>query len=100
MKTTTYTFDSDGKMQTTVTDKPELTPEQYRDACVVITAAAKEFTRKRKRYSKPLHESEHVALMRAVSQHFQTHHKCTAEFSDWKVTEMTVDELLWVFDRA
>ena len=98
MKTTTYTFEN-GKMQTTVTDKPELTPEQYREACAVITAAAKEFTRKRKRYSKPLHESD-VALMRAVSQHFQTHHKCTAEFSDWKVTEMTVDELLWVLDRV
>ena len=99
MKTTTYTFEN-GKMQTTVTDKPELTPEQYREACAVIIAAAKEFTRKCKRYSKPLHESEHVALMRAVSQHFQTHHKCTAEFSDWKVTEMTVDELLWVLDRV
>ena len=99
MKTTTYTFEN-GKIQTTVTDKPELTPGQYREACAIITAAAKEFTRKRKRYSKPLHESDSLALMRAVSQHFQTHHKCTVEFSDWKVTEMTVDELLWVLDRV
>lgn len=40
-----------------------------------------------------LHESEHVALMRRVSHTMQTKHECTQTFADWKVGDMTVDEL-------
>lgn len=40
-----------------------------------------------------MHETDVVALMHRISHHLQTFHKCTREFSDWKVTEMTVAEL-------
>lgn len=40
-----------------------------------------------------MHESEVVALMRRVSYIFQHKHKCSAEFSDWKVTTMSPAEL-------
>ena len=40
MKTTTY-LASNGHITTTVTDQPELTAEQYREACRVIREAAK-----------------------------------------------------------
>jgi hypothetical protein len=44
----------------------------------------------------PLHESEQVALMRRVAHIFMVKHDCTAEFSNWKVTDMTVAELQYV----
>jgi hypothetical protein len=50
-------------------------------------------------YTLPLHENEHIELMNRVSRILQSKHKCSAEFSDWKVTEMSVSDLLWVLDR-
>ena len=41
MKTTTYIAEA-GKVTVTVTDRPELTPEQYADACRVIKQAARQ----------------------------------------------------------
>lgn len=46
-----------------------------------------------------MHESEHVALMRRVSYIFQTRHLCSVAFAEWKVTAMTVSELLDVVNR-
>jgi hypothetical protein len=46
-----------------------------------------------------MHESEVISLMRRVSYIFQTKHNCTASFSDWKVTEMTVSELLAIANK-
>ncbi len=40
MKTTTYILEG-GKVTKTVSDKPELTPEQYAVACAVIRNAAR-----------------------------------------------------------
>jgi hypothetical protein len=39
------------------------------------------------------------SLMNRVSHIFQQKHKCTKDFSDWKVGEMTVSELQDVLDR-
>lgn len=47
-----------------------------------------------------MHESEHVALMRRVAYIFMTRHLCTREFSEWRVTAMSVAELLDVERRA
>jgi hypothetical protein len=43
-----------------------------------------------------LHESEQIDLMNRVARIFQTKHFCSAEFSNWKVTDMTVAELQFV----
>ena len=46
-----------------------------------------------------MHEDEVIALMRRVSNLFQTKHDCTQTFSDWKVTDLTVQELLEIEGR-
>ena len=46
-----------------------------------------------------MHEDEVIALMRRVSYLFQTKHNCTKTFSDWKVTDLTVRELLEIEGR-
>lgn len=47
-----------------------------------------------------MYESEQIALMNRVSRIFQEKHKCTKEFSDWKVTEMTVEELKFTEEKS
>ena len=46
-----------------------------------------------------MHESDVIALMRRVSYIFQTVHHCSVVFSDWKVTDMTLNELQHVASR-
>jgi hypothetical protein len=40
-----------------------------------------------------MHEDDCIRLMNAVSRIFQTKHACSVEFSEWKVREMSVNEL-------
>lgn len=65
MKTTTYIF-ANGTLTKTVSDQPELTPEQYASACAVIRKAASQHVASLKA-SRPMHESEQIALMRRVA---------------------------------
>jgi hypothetical protein len=96
MKTTTHIY-SNGTLTTTVSDKPA-SREQYASACAVIRSAAQERIAAL-RAARPLHEDEHIDLMNRVSRVFQTKHKCTARYSDWKVTTMSVAELQDVISR-
>jgi hypothetical protein len=97
MKTTSYTVEN-GRLKKTVTDRRQLTPEDYRNACEIIKQAGRRYLASLKA-SRPLHESEHIALMNRVSRIFQDKHGCTASFSDWKVMEMTPSELQAVLDK-
>ena len=97
MQTTTYIF-ADGVTTKTVSDKPALTREQYVSACKVISeAAAKHVAIRQMRHM--MHEDEQISLMNRVSHILQQKHKCTKDFSDWKVGELTVSELQDVLDR-
>jgi hypothetical protein len=46
-----------------------------------------------------LHESEVIKLMRRVSNIFQTKHKCSAEYSDWRVANLSVADLQFIEEK-
>jgi hypothetical protein len=53
MKTTTYIF-ANGVTTKTISDQPELTPEQYASACAVIRKAASQeaYAKSKNKYEK------------------------------------------------